>query len=882
MLDYRRIFRLRLGRRAELKAELEEEMRTHLELRVEELVRGGMSPREAREEAERRFGDLPKARRALYASAVAREARLRRGRLVEDALRDARLALRRIVREPGYAAVSISILALGIALTTVMFAVVDGVLLRPLPFPEADRLLSLQSVGEDGQPFDLASSANWYDWRAGTTTLAAIALYRQDRLSVAVRGEAFRATGASVGGAFFDVFRPPLVAGRALTAEDGEEDRPVTVLTRSFARTHFGSASEAVGRTMSIFGRPHEVVGVLDDAYAFPERSDLWVAFDVVPGSGALRNNINYQAVARLRPDVEPERVRAELDVVARGIRERDPEGATYAHAVGVLPLHDVLVSEAAETLRLLMAAVVAVLLVACANLAGLGLARARKRGPEVSLRMALGSRRAQIARQLLVEYLVLALLGGVAGFGVAWLLGGALIDRLTLELPRASAVSLDVRVAFFTAALAIGAGLAAGVAPAVLTSRLGVARAGRRTVRGGRGLPGGTLVGAEVALALAVLVGGGLLLRSLQAVAARDLGYDPEGVVVAEVDLNGEAYAAGDRSVEYWRVLLDDLQRSPAVRSAAVANWIPTGISGKSFLSLPENPEPDFGAGYRVVSDDYFETLDMSLVEGRGFGPGDVFGSERVTVVNRSLAEVAWPDRSPLGRQIAAPSMESWMHQGSTPWLTVVGVVEDIRHDGHESELEPELYVVHRQVPPWTRSMNVVVHGTGVDRARLGAIVREAIRASDASIAAEVRWLDDRVADLLRERVLTQRILAGFGLMALLLVCLGIYGLVSHAAAQRTREMAVRAALGARRTGLLGLMLGGAARVLMIGTVGGLAAAYALSGLLESQVLGVSATDPWAFAGAALLLGAVGLVAALVPSLRASRLDPVQALRSE
>jgi hypothetical protein len=252
------------------------------------------------------------------------------------------------------------------------------------------------------------------------------------------------------------------------------------------------------------------------------------------------------------------------------------------------------------------------------------------------------------------------------------------------------------------------------------------------------------------------------------------------------------------------------------------------------------------------------------------------------VAIVNRALAERAWPGRNAVGERIRAPSMEDWMYDGSAPWLEVVGVVEDIRHSGYESDVRPELYVLHRQVPRWTRGMNVVVRGSGGDPAALERRVRLAIRASDASIAAEVGWLDARVDRLLRERVLTQRILAGFGLTALLLVCLGIYGLVAHAASQRTREMAVRVALGARSTGLVRLMLTGAGRVLLVGTTIGLVAAWSLGGLLDSLLVGVPPTDPWAFAGAAAVLAFVGLVAALVPSLQAVRLDPVEALRSE
>jgi predicted permease len=882
MPDYRPVFRLRPGRRAALRRELDEELRTHIELRVEELIRRGLTPEEARAEAERRFGDLEGARRALYASARRREARLDWRRLIDALSRDVRLAFRRIVRAPTYSAVSVCILSLGIAITTVMFAVFDGVLLRPLPFPEADLLVSLQSVGEQGAPYDRVSMANWHDWRAGTTTLAATGLSRQDRLSVRLADETFRVTGTAVGGDFFEVFRPRLVAGRALVYADGQEVRLVTVLSSSFASRHFGSAQESLGRTLSISGRPYEVVGVLDDRDAFPERTDLWVAFHVNPGSGAQRNNINFQAYARLQADADLTRTRAELDAVARGIRDTDPEGAFHSHGVHVTSLHQVVVADTARTLWLLMATVAAVLLVVCANLAGLGLARARRRAPEVAVRLALGSGRGPIVRELLIEYLGVAALAGLLAIVIVWSVEGLLLERLSTGLPRSRAIALDLRVALFAAAVTVGSGLLAGLVPAVRASRAPALSVGRRAVRGGGGLPGGVLVGAEVALALAILIGGGLLFRSLHAVVSRDLGYDPDGVFVTEIDLNGEEYRSGTLAVEYWRVLLDDLHQIPGVRSAAVANWIPTGPGGTSFLSFPHDPEPDFGGGYRVVSERYFETLGIALHAGRDFTASDDLGTERVTMVNRAMADRAWPDQNPIGQRLAAPSMEGWMYEGAAPWLTVIGVVDDVRHDGHESDVQPELYVLHRQVPRWARGMTVVVRGGDADPASLGSEVGVTIRASDPSLAVEVERLDRRVTGLLRERVVTQRILAGFGLAALLLVCLGIYGLVSHAASQRTREMAVRAALGARQTGLLRLMLVAAGRVIAAGTAVGLVVAYGLAGLVDSLLVDVPARDPLTFVGAAALIGLVGLLAGLVPSVQAARMDPIEALRTE
>ena len=314
---------------------------------------------------------------------------------------------------------------------------------------------------------------------------------------------------------------------------------------------------------------------------------------------------------------------------------------------------------------------------------------------------------------------------------------------------------------------------------------------------------------------------------------------------------------------------------------SAAAGNWIPTGGGGTSFLSFPDDPEPDFGGGYRVVSDDYFDALSIPLLDGRTFGADDAYGTERVTLVNRALADRAWPGENPIGRRLRPISMEGWIYDGDPPWLTVVGVVGDVRHFGHETEARPELFVLYRQVPSWAVSMTAVVRTRESSVEGLSTEVHEVARALDPALAVEMGRLDRRVRDLLQDRIVTMRILVGFAVSGVFLMCLGVYGLVAYAASLRTREMAIRAALGARRTGLLGLMLWSASRVILIGTAVGVAASYLMSGLLESLLLDVPPNDPVTYVGAAGTLALVGLVAALVPSVRAARLDPMEALTS-
>lgn len=884
-MDYRRFFRLR-GGSGTLRRELDDEIRTHLELRTEELVEQGFDPASARAEAERRFGDLETARRALYASARRRERQIHRNQWADELRRDLRLAVRRLIRAPGYAVVCTGILAIGIALTTSMFAIVDNTLLRPLPYPDAERLVALHSVGESGEPFAQVSMGNWVDWRE-IDGIAATGLYRSDRQPVTLGDDAFRVQGARVAGDFFDVFRPTMGAGRTFTLDEGQEGAALLVISNAFAVQRFGGAEAALSRSVVVGARTFEIIGVVEDEQVFPEGTEVWLPLTFAPAAGRMRNNINFEAVARIAPSTTLAQLQARATATARGIMASDPE-ALYSHDVAVLPLSDVLAADSRRTLIMLMVAVAGVLLAACANLAGLGLARIRRRAPEVALRLALGSGRVRLARALIVEYLVLAMAGGLTGLVLTLLVDRFLFDRLGAVVPRSGSIALDHRAALFAFVVSLLAGLVAGVLPALRATRAagpggrGRAESGMRgAITGGRGLPGGVLVSVEVALALTLLIGGGLLARSFLAVVDRDLGYDPTGVVTAEVVLSTPEYTAPERAVEYWAALLASFEEIPGVTSAAVGNWIPTGGGGSSFLTFPENPDPDFGGGYRVVSERYFDALDIGVVTGRVFDERDGFGTERVTIVNASLADRAWPGENPIGKRLSPRSMEEWMYDGDPPWLTVIGVVDDVRHYGYETDARPELFVLYRQVPRFATAMTAVVRTTGVSPEAAARQIREEARSLDPALAVETAFLEQRVRDLLDDRVVTLRLLLGFALSGIFLMCLGVYGLVAYAASLRTREMAIRAALGAHRSGLLTLMLGSAARVILAGTAAGVAASYVLSSLLESLLVDVPTTDPVTYVLAALTLCAVGLLAALVPSLRAARMDPMEALTS-
>jgi putative ABC transport system permease protein len=857
--------------------DLDAEIQAHLAMRVEALMAGGLSEEEAHAEALRRFGDVEQARSAL-ASAVRRtERRLRWSAALDGFLQDFRLALRGTRRSPGFTALWLLILGTAIALSSLTFAVTHQVLLRPLPYPDPSRLVTLQSVGETG-PFNQVSMANWVDWKEKSATLAATALWRIDPVTVGGE-EPFRTQGATVHGEFWEVLEARFVAGRPPTRLEAQEDGARVVLRESLWRRLYAGDTSLDDLLLTLDGARYPVAGVVADEHAFPDGAQLWISARYAGGSGGMRNNINHEAIARLRPDVTIEQAASDLSGVARGIRETDPEGI-YSYGVGVIPLHERIVGEARRPVTVLMASALLVLLVACANLAGLALARARRRRDDASVRLALGAGRRRLVRQVVAEHALLALLGGAAGLALAGLAAAQLDRFLGATFPRVGGVGLDLPVVRFallaTAASALITG--AGPAAAVLRERIAGVHSARGRIRGGRGVPGFSMVAGELALATALLVGGGLLARSFIAAASRELGYDPEDVVTLEVTLTERRYADARASAAYWTGLLERIGEHPGVVAAAAGNWIPTGGSGTSFVELEGGSEADLGAGYRVVTDDYLEAMGIELLRGRTFRATDDHGTERVGLVNRTLAQRYWPGEEPLGKRLKASSMEAYYHGGQAPWITVVGVVADVRHHDFETAPRPELFVLYRQVPDWTRAMTAVVRTD--PRALVSpTILRDLVREHDRSLAVDVATLSARVRSLLQGRRLLLGVLWTFAGVALILACLGVYALLSFAAEERSRELAVRAALGADRRGILALMLGDAARVIAAGLAFGWILAFALTALLESLLLDVSPADPLTYGGAALLIAAVGVSAALLPSLRAANADPLAAL---
>jgi len=808
-----------------------------------------------------------------------RASRRGNGTRFESVLHDLQRGLRRLRHEPGATAVSVATFALGVGLTTATFSVVDHALLRPLPFQDSGALVALHSVDADGASFPWVSATNWMDWREQNRTLESSAIYSvYGSATVVTSDDAFTVPARYVSGEFFHVLRTPMLAGRPFTAEEARDREAVAVVSEGFWRRVLGADPE-LPRTLSISGRATRIIGVVRDGFELPEGIQVWQPASYEYRVGGARNNINWQVVARLAPDVTIEAARADLSRIADGIRASDPAGI-YSYGVGVHSLKEEVTGGAGDTLYTAMGCVLAVLLVSCANLAGLEFARRSARSHETAVRVALGASRWRVVQQGVLEQVTLALIGGALGTALAWWGTAQLLARYDLPVPRAASVAVDTRVLAFALLTSLLSGVVASLLPSLSAARTmpGSAIAGARgTVRGGRNLPGALLVGVEVGVAVVLLVAGGLLARNFIALVGRDLGFEPGNVITADVALTAPRYRdAPEVRLQYWSAALEALRGTPGVIDVAGANPAPTGSGGRGFVAIEAQPEVEAGADYRVVTPGYFELLHIPLLAGRAFDATDSAASERVTIINRAMAEAYWPGANPVGERIRATSQEALL---GTPSLLIIGVAENVRQYGFADDPAGAMYVLHEQVPTHTGSMTLLARTTAAPDALVGTVRRQ-LRALDGELAVDVRTLDARLGGrVAAERLLTTTLIV-FAVLGLTLAGIGIYGLLSFGVGQRTREIAVRMAIGARASDVVVMVLRNALLIVTVGLVAGLTLAYAFSNLLATLLLDVPARDPLTYFGVATTVLIAAVVAALAPALRAARRSPLDALR--
>jgi putative ABC transport system permease protein len=811
-------------------------------------------------------------------------------------LRDFRHALRTLLRTPGFTLVAVLTLALGIGANTAVFSIVNGVLLQSLPYHEPERLYTVWETGARDQPRP-ASYPTFQDWREQSDAFEDLVYIRGEDVAIRSREGTQRLTGAFVSPGFFRTLGVQPVLGRGFAGgEPGAGAHPV-VLSHRFWRDRFGGEPDVVGRTLQGVQGSYTVVGVMPPT-AYPDWADLWLPMAARPASDPFFTqrdlHVDSDVVARLKEGVTLPRAQAQLNAVAARIAAAYPDDSAEYTRVEVTPLRDRLLGDVEGRLLVLSAAVALVLLVACVNVANLMLARATARARELAVRAALGAGRGRLVRQLLTEALLLALAGGASGVLLAAWAVEAFTARASDALPRLDEVALDGRVLLFSLAVSVGAALLFGLLPAfrATTSSLAPAlrsgTAGTGTGRQGVRLRSALVVG-QVALTLVLLVGAGLLIRSLWELHRESLGFDPDPVVAVRIFPPSPRYDDPAAAAELYRRLEEAAAGVPGVVAPAVANHIP--LAGPNMVTRVrvaghEPPPEGDGALFRSVSPGYFAALRIPLRRGRPFGNADLSAPGGV-IVNETFARTFLGDRDPVGQTVTVTkSAQGRPDFGKPITAQVVGVVADVREFGLDVPPPPVVFVPYT-ANPWGNTF-LIARAAGDPRSLVPALRRAALAVDpDLPIAGpgfltDFHLVRDYLGVRLAERNLQTRVLAGFAAIALVLALIGLFGVLSYLVAMRTREIGVRIALGAPGAKVLGLVVGQAMRILAVGIGIGLLGALAATRLLRSSLYGVGAADPLTFAAAALVFAAVALLASYVPARRATRVDPMVALRAE
>ncbi|MDQ3698699.1 MAG: ABC transporter permease [Gemmatimonadota bacterium] len=796
---------------------------------------------------------------------------------MDTLVQDIRYALRALRQRPGFAAVVALTLAIGIGANSAIFSVVNGVLLRPLPYREPERLVMLWTMLPNfGR--EVSSLPDFRDWRGQSAAFSEVAALANSSFGISGEGEPERVDAAYVTADFFRTLGTTLAQGRSFTREEETPNSNLVIVSHGFWQRRLGGRAGILGETVALSGTMYTIVGVTPEGFRFGNDAQLWAPLNTVNPNAGRRSDF-LTVIARLETGATIERAQAELTETMRRLEEQYPQTNTGVTAQ-VVSLHDELVGGVRLALLVFMGAVGLVLLIACANVANLLLARAAAREREMAVRAALGAGRARLVRQLLTESVVLGLAGAALGLLLAvW--GVAALQRASpSNLPRIEAIAVDGRVIVFTIAVSLVIGVLFGLAPAIRLSQHalgGALRDGLRTVGGGglRDLRG-ILVLGEVAVALLLLAGAGLLIRSFDKLQRVDVGVRPEGVVTAFMVPPSVTYPEMPQVTTFYDRLLNALRESPGARDVALVSEPP--VSGRAgYTTFAIEGRPDFAPGNTpdlqpyVATESYFRTLGIPLVRGRTFTAQDRDGAAPVAVINEELARRHWPGQEPIGSRIAF---------GDTVFRTIVGIVGDTRQEGVSEAPYPQAYRAYAQVP--RRAMYVTLRTGGDPLAAVGTL-RQAVASIDREIAlSDILTMEQRLGESVAQPRVNAALLTIFGLVALVLAAIGIYGVTSYAVAQRTREIGVRMALGARRSDVLRLVVRQGMLPVAAGLAVGIGAALAATRVLQNLLFGVDATDPITFVAITLLLGGTALVASLIPARRAAGVDPTVALRSE
>jgi putative ABC transport system permease protein len=798
-------------------------------------------------------------------------------------LRDVRYAVRVLSKSPGFTTVALVALALGIGANTAIFTVVNAVLLRALPFKDPDRLVMVWEKQPQVKRPNVVNSWNFLDWRARNRVFEKIAALHQLPLNLSSDGEPEQVIALRVSADFFPILGVNPIAGRVFLPE---EDTPAgshsTLLSYGLWQRRFGGDPNIVGRRVQINTQSYAIVGVMPPGFAFPAvKADLWIPIAINPVA-AQRDGRNFSTVARLKPGVTLAQAQAEMESIAQKLAEERPRMNAKWSAT-VVPLKEQAVGEVRTALLVLLAAVGFVMLIACANIANLLLMRATGRRREISIRAALGAARSRIVRQLLVESVLLSTCGGILGLLTAMWGVRALLSLIPqdIPLPRMGEIRMDAAVFAFTLLLSFATGLLFGLVPAWQISRTdlqeGLRQGGRSGAGGGRRLRGALVIG-EIAVALLLLIGAGLMIRSFVRLRNVSPGFQPERVLTMRLMIFQFSFQEAARQAAFLDQILTGVRNLPQVRAAASIHFLPlSGAHSGTGYFRADRPAPPpgstTGGAVSVITPDYFRTMGIPLIKGRDFDARDRLDATPVLIISQTAAKLFYPNEDPIGHQLTV----SW--SGKNP-REIIGVAGDVRHDGLNYEPQPTIYLAYAQNP--LVFANVVVRSSA-DPAALARAIQSEIHAVDRNQpVSEVKTMDTVLSESVARPRLESVLLAMFAALALILACVGIYGVISYSVSQRTQEIGLRMALGAQPRNVLRLVLGEGMLLALAGVAAGLIAARLLTRYLATLLFGVTVTDPVIFAGVSALLLAVSVLACYIPARRATRVDPMVALRYE
>jgi predicted permease len=865
-------------RRRSSDKELAAELETHVQLHIEDGLRRGMTSQEARREALMKLGGVTQTQESY---------RERRGLpALETFLQDLRFAARMLRKNPGFTTVAVLVMALGIGANTAMFSVVNTVLLKPLAFSDPDRIVTLSSLWKESGGHGPVSAPDYRDWYEQSTAFAKMAYYEyasEDQTSVVLGSSAEYADVAMVSPNFFRVFHVEPSVGREFSLEEQTKGGAAAVIvSNAYSIAHFGDPARALGQPLRMFGKMLNIVGVMPVGFRFPDKTDIWFPANTIFPETESRSGHNYRVVARLKPEVTLEQAQAQMTAIGTRLEQKYPDSNSGKN-VAVRRMRDEMVGNFRLTLWIMLAAVGVVLLIACANLANMLLAKSVARTREIAIRAAVGASRGRILRQLVTESLLLAVLAGT--FGVLLALWGsrALVALAPGDVPRLSETHIDLVVLAFALGLSLLASILFGFAPSLQTLRLDLNNSlkqgtARSTGGGIADRMRAALVVTEIALSMMLLTGAGLLLKSFVALQNVALGFRSERILVMQADVPTSDLESARRGTRFYKDLLNQVATIPGVLNASATRTMPGRVSSSGGYWTDYLPKelnvtaPQ--AVFSVAAPGTFATLGIPLVSGRDFDESDTYDAPFSAIINQKLAREAFPGRDPIGHVI-------YCGLDSLNPMKIVGIVGDVHQDGPARPPSAEIYMAYQQHPQTVADINVLVRAA-IEPTALIETLRSKVHTLSADVPVKFTTIEASLSENVSAPRFRTLLLGIFAALAVCLAMAGVYGVMSYVVGQRANEIGLRMALGASPRDVVRLVLRQALSLTFLGIVIGLVSAAAMTRLLASMLFGVKPTDPLTYLAVMALLGVVALAASYIPARRAMRVDPIVALRYE